>query len=159
MNTENSITNESNKFSYYFTKKLNLKDPNKNIALVNLSIYNNITAYNNNKLKISASTWNDLFDLPDGSYSVSDIQGCFECIITKHEAVVDNLPMQIYIKMKNCVMFKIKTSYKLEVLSKETMKLLGSIKKVIAKDKNGENIPKLEIEDVILMHCNLVNNK
>ena len=69
MNTENSITNESNKFSYYFTKKLNLKDPNKNIALVNLSIYNNITAYNNNKLKISASTWNDLFDLPDGSYS------------------------------------------------------------------------------------------
>ena len=67
--------------------------------------------------------------------------------------------MQIYIKMKNCVMFKIKTSYKLEVLSKETMKLLGSIEKVIAKDKNGENIPKLEIEDVILMHCNLVNNK
>ena len=56
-------------------------------------------------------------------------------------------------------MFKIKTSYKLEVLSKETMKLLGSIEKVIAKDKNGENIPKLEIEDVILMHCNLVNNK
>ena len=85
MNTGNSKTNESNKFSYYFTDKLNLKNPNKNIALINLSIYytwKNIKfAYNNNKFKISAPTWNDEFDLLDGSYSVSDIQDCFEYII------------------------------------------------------------------------------
>ena len=91
MNTENSKTNESNKFIYQFTDKLNLKTPNnKNIGLVNLSIYytwkNIKSAYNNNKFKISAPTWNDEFDLPDGSYSISDIQDYFEFIIknTKH---------------------------------------------------------------------------
>ena len=71
MNTENSKTNESNKFIYQFTDKLNLKTPNnKNIGLVNLSIYytwkNIKSAYNSNKFRISASTWNDEFDLPDG---------------------------------------------------------------------------------------------
>ena len=85
MNTENSKTNESNKCSYYFTDKFNLKNPNKNIALVNLSIYytwkNIKSAYNNNKFKISAPTWNDEFDLPGRSYSVSDIQDYFEYII------------------------------------------------------------------------------
>ena len=79
MNTKNSKTNESNKFIYQFTDKLNLKTPNnKYIELVNLSIYytwkNIKIEYNNNKFKISASTWNDTFDLPDGSYSISDIQ-------------------------------------------------------------------------------------
>ena len=79
MNTENSKTNESNKFIYQFTDKLNLKNPNnKNIGLVNLSIYytqkNVKSLYNNNKFKISAPTWNDEFELPDGSYSISSIQ-------------------------------------------------------------------------------------
>ena len=79
MNTKNSKTNKSNKFIYQFTDKLNLKAPNnKYIELVNLSIYytwkNIKIEYNNNKFKISASTWNDTFDLPDGSYSISDIQ-------------------------------------------------------------------------------------
>ena len=79
MNTENSKTNKSNKFIYQFTDKLNLKAPNnKYIELVNLSIYytwkNIKIEYNNNKFKISASTWNDTFDLPDGSYSISYIQ-------------------------------------------------------------------------------------
>ena len=79
MNTENSKTNESNKFIYQFTDKLNLKNPNnKNIGLVNLSIYytwkNIKSAQNNNKFKMSALTWNDKFDLPDGSYSISGIQ-------------------------------------------------------------------------------------
>ena len=86
MNTENSKTNESNKFIYQFTDKFNLKNPNnKNIGLVNLSIYykwkNIKLVYNNNKLKISAPTWNDEFDLPDGSFSISDIQDYFEFII------------------------------------------------------------------------------
>ena len=70
MNTENSKTTEFNKFIYQFTDKLNLKSPNnKNIGLVNLSIYytwrNIKSACNNNKSKISAPTWNDEFDLPE----------------------------------------------------------------------------------------------
>ena len=85
MNIENSKTDESNKFLYEFTDKLNLKNPNKNIALTNLSIcYTWIkikSAYNNNNVKISASTWNDELDLPDGFYSVSDTQGYVEYII------------------------------------------------------------------------------
>ena len=89
MNTENTKTNESNKFIYQFTDKLNLKTPNnKNIGLINWSIYytwkNIKTEYNNNKFKISVSTWNDTFDLPDGSYSICDIQDYFEFIIKKH---------------------------------------------------------------------------
>ena len=169
MNTENSKANESNKFIYQFTDKLNLKNPNnKNIGLVNLSIYytqkNVKSLYNNNKFKISAPTWNDEFDLPDGSYSISDIQDYFEFIIKKHETLTENPPIQIYPnKIKNRIVFKIKTGYKLELLSPETIKLLGSIKNIIAKkdvDKNkgGEDVPKLESVEVDLMHCNLVNN-
>ena len=87
MNTSNSKTNESNRFTYQFTNKLNLKNRNKNIALANLSIcytWKNIKSeYNNNKFKIHAPTWNDEFNLPNGSYSVFDIQDYFEYIIKK----------------------------------------------------------------------------
>ena len=87
MNTLNSKRNESKKFMYQFTDKLNLKNPNKNMALAKLSIYytwkNIKSENNNNKFKISAPTWNDEFNLPDGSYSVSDIQDYFEYIIKK----------------------------------------------------------------------------
>ena len=85
MNTENSKKNEPHRFKLDLTDKLNLKNPNKNMALANLSIYytwKNIE-YNNHKFKISAPTWNDTFDLPDGSYSIADIQDCFEFIIKK----------------------------------------------------------------------------
>ena len=78
MNTENSKTNETYRFRLTLADELNLKDSNKNMVLDNLSIYytwkNIKSAYNNNKFKISALIWNDKFDLPDGSYSVSDIQ-------------------------------------------------------------------------------------
>ena len=72
--TENSTINESNKFIYQFTDRLNLKIPNnKNIGLVNLSIYYTLrnikSEYNNNKLKIHVHTWNDEFDLLDGLFS------------------------------------------------------------------------------------------
>ena len=84
MNTLNSKTNESNKFIYQFTDKLNLDNPNKNMALANLSIYytwkNIKPEYNNNKLRISAPPWNDEFNLPDGPYSTSGIQDYFEYI-------------------------------------------------------------------------------
>ena len=145
------------------TDKLNLKNPKKNVALANLSIYytwkNIKSEYNNNIFKISAPSWNDTFDLPDGSYSIADIQDYFEFIIKKHEALTENPSIQIYPnKIINRMVFKIKTGYKLELLSPETMKLLGSTKKVVDKDKNGENVPKLEIVEVILVHCNLVKN-
>ena len=78
MNTENSKTTEPHRFKLDLTDKLNLKNPNKNMALANLSIYytwkNIKSKYNNNKFKISAPTWNDAFDLPDGSYSISDFR-------------------------------------------------------------------------------------
>ena len=77
MNTLNRKTNESNKFIKQFFDKMNLKNPNKNMALANSSVYytwkNIKSEYNNNKFKISAPIWNDEFNLPDGSYSVSDI--------------------------------------------------------------------------------------
>ena len=73
--------------------------------------------------------------------------------------MTENPPVQIYVnKIKNRIVFKIKTGYKLELLTNETMKLLGSTKKVVDKDKNGENVPKLEPVEVVLVHCNLVKN-
>ena len=81
MNTENSKTDEPHKFRLPLSDKFNLKNPNKNIALGNLSIYytqtNIKSANNNNKFRISAPIWNDTFDLPDGSYSFADIQDYF----------------------------------------------------------------------------------
>ena len=163
MNTENSKTNEPNRFKYHFTNKLNLKNPNKNMALANLSIYytwkNIKSEYNNNKFKTDAPTWDDEFDLSNGSYSISDIQDYFEYIIEKHETITENPPVLIYDnKIKNRIVFKIKTGYKLEILLEETMRLLESSKKDIDKDKNGEIVQKLEVVDIVLVHCNLVNN-
>ena len=78
MNSENSKTSEAHRFRLDLTEKLNLKDPIKNMALANLSIYytwkNIKPEYNNNKFKISAPTRNDTFNLPDDSYSIADIQ-------------------------------------------------------------------------------------
>ena len=163
MNTENSKTNEPHKFRLSLSDKLNLKNQNKNIALGTLSIYytwkNIKSAYNNNKSKISAPTWNDTFDLLDGSYSIADIQDYFEFIIKKHETLTENLPIEIYPnKIKNRIVFKIKTGYKLELLSSEAMKLLGSTKKDVDQDKDGQDVSKLEFVEVVLVHCSLVNN-
>ena len=87
MNTENSKTNEPHRFKLDLADKLNLENPNKYMALANLSIYHtwkNIKSeYNNNNFEISAPTWNNNFDLPDGSYSIADIQDYFEFIIKK----------------------------------------------------------------------------
>ena len=144
MNTENSKTNEPHRFRLSLADKLNLKNPNKNIALGNFSIYytwkNIKSAYNNNKFKIYTPPGNDTFDLPHGSYSIADIQNYFEFIIKKHETLTENPPVQIYPnKIKNRIVFKIKTGYKLELLSSEKMKLLGSTKKDVDQDKDGED--------------------
>ena len=97
--------------------------------------------------------------MPDGSYSISDIQNYFEFIIKKYEALTENQPIQIYPnKIKNRIIFIVKTGYKLELLSTETLKLLGSTKKDVDKDKIREDVPKLEYAEVLLVQCNLVNN-
>ena len=102
--------------------------------------------------------WNEEFELPDGSYSISDIQDYFEYILKKHSESVDNPPIRIYIKrIENRISFKIKSRYYLELLTPETIKLLGSNEYKITKDKNGENVPRLEVVELVLVHCNLVN--
>ena len=140
MNTKNGKTNEPNRFKYDLIDKLDLKNPNKNMALGNISIYytgkNVKSTYNNNKFKISTSTWNDTFVLPDGSYNIPEIQDYIEYIIKKHETIAETVPILIYANtITNRIVFKIKTGYKIELLSKETMKLLGSTKDTIDADK------------------------
>ena len=163
MNSKNSKTSKSYKFKYDLIDKLDFRNPNKNMAHANLSIYytwkNVKSTYNNNKFKISAPTWNETFNLPDGSCNVSEIQDYIEYIIKKHETIGENAPILIYANtINNRKVFKIKSGYKLELLSKGTMKLLGSTKDIIDSDKNSENVPKLENVEVVLLHCNLVNN-
>ena len=162
MNSENSKTSKLHVLILKLTNKLDLRIGEKTIVLSNLSIYytwkNIKSSYNNNKFKISAPTWNDKFELPDGSYSVSDIQDYFEYILEKHGEDIDKPSVQTYVnKIENRVTFKIKNGYSLELLAPETMKLLGSTENKITKDKNGENVPHLEIL-VVLVHCNIVNN-
>ena len=163
MNTKNSKASESHRFKLDLTDKLNLKNPNRNMALANLSIYQTWedikSEYNNNKFKISALTWNDTFDLPDSSYSIDDNQDYFEFIIKKHENLTEDPPVGIYQnKIKNRIVFKKKTSYNLELLTPERMRLLGSTKKDVDADKNGEIAPNIESFKVVLIHCNLVKN-
>ena len=124
MNSKNSKTNELNRFKYDFIDKLDLKNPNKNMALATLSIYytwkNVKSIYKNNKFKISAPTWNETFDLPDGLYNISEIQDYIEYMIKKHETIGENVPILIYANtINNRIVFKIKSGYKLELLPKE----------------------------------------
>ena len=106
-------------------------------------------SYKNNKLKISAPTYNDKYKLSDRSYSISDIQ----------DYKTDNPWIRIYInKIENKITFKVKAGYYLEFLTPETMKLLGSTKSKITKDENGETVPHLELTELVLVHCNIVNN-
>ena len=145
------------------TNKLDLRIGEKIIALSNLRIQNIWkkikSSYNSNKFKISAPTWNHKFELPDGSYSVSDIQHYFEYILKNNGENNDTGSIHIHVnKIKNRVTFKIKDAYSLELLTPETMKLLESTKNKITKDKNGENVSHLQITEVVLVHCNIVNN-
>ena len=97
--------------------------------------------------------------MPDGSYSVSNIQDYFEYISKKHGENIDKPSVKIYInKIENRIIFKIKNGYNLELFTPETMKLFGNTENKITKDKNGENIPHLEITEVVLVHCNIANN-
>ena len=163
MNSENSKTSDPKRLFFNLADKIGLRRKDIYIALSNLSIYytwkNIKKSYKNNKFKISAPTWNEEFELPDGSYSISDIQDYFEYILKKHGEKTVNHSIKIYAnKIKNGITFKIKTGYYHEFLTPETMKLLGSTKSKITKDKNGENVLYLEITEEVLIHCNVVNN-
>ena len=163
INSENSKTSEYHVLVLKLTGKLDLRRGQKTVALSNLSIYytwkNVKSSYNNNKFKISAPTWSEEFELPDRSYSISNIQDYFEYILKKHSESVDNPSIRIYVnKIENRITFKIKNGYYLELLTPETMKLLGSTESKITKDKNGENVPHLVVAELVLVHCNLVNN-
>ena len=163
VNSENSKTSKPYILRLKLTGKLDLQLDKKIIVLSNLSIYytrNNIkSSYSNNNFKISAPTWNEEFTLPDRSHSVSDIQDYFKYILKKHGENTDKPSIQIYEnKTENRITFKIKNGYSLELLTKQTIKLLGSTERKITKDKNEENVPHLEITEVVLVHCNIVNN-
>ena len=124
MNSENSSTSENHVLVLKLADKLDLRRGQKSVALSNLSIYytwkNIKSSYKNNKCKILVSTWSDEFELPDGSYSMSDIKDYVEYILKKHSENVDNPSIKIYVnKIENRITFKIKTGYYLEL---ETMK-------------------------------------
>ena len=152
MNSENSKTLKPHALTLKLTSKLDLKIGEIVIVLSNLSIYytwkNIENSYNNNGFKISATTWNDEFELPDGSHCLSDIQDYFDFILEKYGQDIDEPSVQIYFnKTENRITFKIENRYSLEVLAPETMKLLGSTENKITKNKNVENVPHLEITE------------
>ena len=129
MNSENSRNSESHVLLLKLTNTLDLKRGQKSIAFSNLSIYytwkNTRSSYNNSKFKISAPAWSDEFELPDGSYSISNIPDYFEYILKKHSKNVDNPSIRIYVnETENRTTFKIKNGYYLELLTPETKKLL-----------------------------------
>ena len=163
MNSENCKTSKPHVLTLKLTSKLDLEIREKIVALSNLSIYYKWkkikSSCNNDKFKISGPTWNDKFDLPVGSYSISNIQDYFEYILRKHGKSTDNPSVELYAnKIKNKITFKIKDGYSLELLTPETIKLLGSTENKVTKDKSDENVPHLEITEVVLVHCDFVNN-
>ena len=114
--SENSRTSEYHDLALKLTNKLVLRRGQKSVALSNLSIYytwkNIKIPYNNTKFKISASTWGDEFELPDGSYSLSDIQDYFQYILKKHSENDDNPSIRIYVnEIENRITFKTKNGY------------------------------------------------
>ena len=141
--TENGKISEPHALLRKLTNNLDLRRGEKNVALSMLSIYyrwkNIKSLYNNNKFEISAPTWKDEFELPDGSYSVSGIQDLSECILKKHNEKINNPSMKIYVnKIENRITFKTKIRCYLDLLTPETMKLHGSTENKITKNKNAE---------------------
>ena len=144
MSSENSKASEYHALVLKLADKLDLRRGQKSVALSNLSIYytwkNIKNSYMNNKFKISAPTWSGEFELPDGSYSISDIQDHFEYILKTHSESVDNPSIKLYVnKIENRIelkiTFKIKNGFYLDLLTPETMKLLGSAESKITKER------------------------
>ena len=135
MNFANSKTSDPHRLLFNLLDEINLKRSDKYVGLSNLSNYKNIKkSQKNNQVKISVLTWNKEFELPDGSYSVSDIQ-------KKQKTVTDNPSKMIYVNKKETrIKFKIKAGYYLELSTPETIKLIESTKGKLNKDENGENV-------------------
>ena len=115
-------------------------------------------SYKNNEFKIKSLAWSEEFELPDGSYSISNIQDYFEYILKNHGSKTVNSLIKIYInKIKKRITSKIKTGHYLELLTPETIKLLESTKSKVTKDENGEYVPNLEILEVLLVNLIIVN--
>ena len=106
---------------------------------------------------MSAPTWSDEFELPNGSYSISDIQDYFSIFLKKHGENADNPSIRIYVnKIENRAAFKIKNGYYLEPLTLQTIKLLVGIEIKTTKDKNDENVPHLEIAELVIFAIILI---
>ena len=151
-------------FVFNLSQRLDLRRSNKHVALHNWSIYytwKKITKqYEINKHKIIALTWHDEFELPDGSYSASNIQDYVEYVTKNHETLIIVPPIHVYInRVNNRLLFKIKAGCKLELQTLETMALFGSTEKIIDKTKNGEKALRLEVVEVVLVQWSLVNNQ
>ena len=113
-----------------------------------------------NKLEIIALLWNDEFELPDGSYSVSDMQEYIDYNIQKYKTLPINPSFCLYInRIYNRLVFKIKDGYKLKLQTSEIMKLFGSTNKLIDKTKDGENVLSHKVIEVVLVQWNLVENQ
>ena len=120
INTKNIEINEPHKFVLNLSQRLDWKSLDKHVVFQNVSIHytwKNIGKLDkNNKIKIISPTWNDEFELPGGSYSVSDIQDCIEYIIKKYETFIAIFLIHVYInRARNRLVFKTKDGYKLEL--------------------------------------------
>ena len=152
MDTENSKTNEPHKFVYNVSQRLDLRSLDSNVAAQSLSIYytwKNVRTINlEKKLQLGMMNLNCQMVL-----IVSHIQDYIEFIIQKHEILTTIPPIHVYInRINNRLVFKIKDGYKLELEIPGTMKLFGSKKKLKDKTKIGENIPSLEVVEVVLVN-------
>ena len=137
------------------SQRIALRGSDKLVAFQNLSVYytcKNIRKhYNNIKFKVIAPTWNDEFDLPYGSYGLSDVQHHIEFIIKKHETLTKIHPIYVDInRINNRLVFEIKDGYKLELQTREIMKLFGSTKKLTDKTKSGEKVLSLEVVQAVI---------
>ena len=118
MNAENSRTSEYHVLVLKLFEKLDLRRGQKSVALSNLSIYytwkNIKSSYNNKNFKISATTWSDEIELPDGSYSISDIQDYVKYILKKHSENVENPSIRIYV---NELKIELHLKLKMDIIS------------------------------------------
>ena len=163
MNSENSKTNETHRFKLDLNDKLYLKNRNKNLALANCVFITLGKTSNQNTTAINLTFQHQLGMIlliyPMVLILLRIFTITLNLSLKKHETLTENPAVQIFPnKIKNRIVFKIKTAYKLELLTPETMKLLGSAKKDVDKDSDGENVPQLEYVQVVLVHCNLVKN-
>ena len=163
MNSEIIKTSDPHRRLLDLSNKINLKSKDKYVALSNLSIcytWKNIKkSYINNNFKTST---------PRGMKSLNYLMDhilhqvfriIFKISLKKYETITDNISIMTYInKIENRITFEATTGYHLELLTPETMELLERTKSKITKDKSGKNVPHLEIAEVVLILCNIVNN-